>query len=100
MWFHFYYTPELDLPVRQMQMSIYAPMREAIEWICKELGLRQADWTFAFNHGDLFGNGDCLFFWEEGDLHITPHEMGYEEDPNTEVLNFENIYCYPKVVNN
>ena len=96
MWFHFYYTPELDLPGRHLQMSIYAPMREAIEWICMELGLRQADWTFAFNLGDMFGLGDELVVWDEDSLHVTPHEMHYQDMPNVE----ENIYCYPKDVNN
>ena len=95
MWFHFYYTSELDLPGRQVQMSIHAPMREAIEWICMELGLRQADWTFAFNLGDMFGLGDELVVWDEDSLHVTPHEMGYEDTPNEE----ETIYCSPKAAN-
>ena len=94
MWFHFYYTPEFDLPGRQVQMSIYAPMREAIEWICMEVGLRQADWTFAFGPPDDDFMG--LVIWDECELHVTPHEMGYEDTPNES----EAIYCYPKVVNN
>ena len=68
--FDFYYTPELDVIGRQVQMSIYAPMGEAIEWICMEVGLRQADWTFAFGPPDDDFMG--LVQFEEGALSVTP----------------------------
>ena len=94
MWFVIYYTPELDRVGRVYPMSIYAPMGEAIEWICMELGLRQAEWTFAFGPPDDDFMGNVV--WEEGSLHVTPHEMGYVEGPDAS----EAICCYPKVANN
>ena len=89
--FDIYYDPELDVLGRQVQMSIYTPFRELIEWICMEVGLRQADWTFAFGPPDDDFMG--LVHIDEA-LDLTPDMLGYTDDWN------EQVYCYPKAVYN